>query len=249
MKDYYSAPKEYIISPFSFIHNNPDVPITDEAIIDTLQSVIDIDDLRLDKDLPYLEHLIKLDSLSYIRKGAEYATIKFKQLYKHGDPYGDRRGYSNFDLYAKEVLKTSTRSVVAHINASRVALELIMAGFEYEELPHNVSQACCLAQYSGEELIEVWKYVISELAPHERTATSIRNLLNPPKVTKEDLYTKIELPLAIYEKVLNVAYHAKLSVSKLLDNVFSVLTGGFKKQEIIAFIKWVLDMNNLLGEI
>ena len=248
MKDYYSAPEGYIISPFSFIHNEPDVPITDEAIIDTLQSVIDIDDLRLDNDLPYLEQLIKLDSLSYIRKGAGYATIKFKQLYKHSDPYGDKRGYSNFDLYAKEVLNTSTRSVMVHINASRVALELIMAGFSYEDLPHNMSQAYVMSEYTGEELIEKWKYVCSELSPEKRTATSIRNLLNPPKVTKEDLYTKIELPLAIYEKVLSVAYHAKLSVSKLLDNVFSVLTGGFKKQEISAFIRWVLDMNNLLEE-
>ena len=249
MKDYYSAPEGYIQSPFQFIHNDPDVPITDRAVIDILQSVIDIDHLRLDNDLPYLELLVKLDSLAYIRKGAIYAEIKFKQLYKHSDPRTDKKGYSNFDVYAKEVLKSSTRSVVAHINASRVALELIMAGFSYEDLPHNMSQAYVMSEYTGEELIEKWKYVCSELAPEKRTATKIRNLLNPPKVTKEELYTKIELPLAIYEKVLNVAYHAKLSVSKLLDNVFSVLTGGFKKQEISAFIKWVLDMNNLLGEI
>ena len=241
MKDYYSAPEGYIQSPFQFIHNDPDVPITDRAVIDILQSVIDIDHLRLDNDLPYLELLVKLDSLAYIRKGAIYAEIKFKCLYK--------KTYSNFDLYAKEVLKSSTRSVVAHINASRVALELIMAGFSYEDLPHNMSQAYVMSEYTGEELIEKWKYVCSELAPEKRTATKIRNLLNPPRVTKEDLYTKIELPLAVYEKVLNVAYHAKLSVSKLLNNVFSVLTGKFKKQEISAFIKWVLDMNNLLGEI
>lgn len=247
MKDYYSAPKEYIQSPFQFIHNDPDVPITDQAVIDLLQSVIDIDHLRLDNDLPYLELLVKLDSLAYIRKGAIYAEIKFNQLYKHTDPRTDRKGYSNFDLYAKEVLKSSTRSVVAHINASRVALELIMAGFSYEELPHNMSQAYVMAEYTGEELVHKWKYVCSEIPPEKRTATSIRNLLNPPKVTKEDIYTKIELPLALYSQLLDVCYRAKISVAKGIEAVVHTLTQGLKKKEIYTYINWVLDLHNLVS--
>ena len=239
MKDYYSAPEGYITSPFQFIHNDPDVPITDRAVIDILQSVIDIDHLRLDNDLPYLELLVKLDSLAYIRKGAIYAEIKFKCLYK--------KTYSNFDLYAKEVLKSSTRSVVAHINASRVALELIMAGFSYEDLPHNMSQAYVMSEYTGEELIEKWKYVCSELAPEKRTATSIRNLLNPPKVTKEDIYTKIELPLALYSQLLDVCYRAKISITKGIEAVVHTLTQGLKKKEISAYINWVLDIRNLVS--
>ncbi len=241
MKDYYSTPEGYILNPFNFVYQEPDLPITDVSIQEVIQGVLDINDSRLDLDLNYLEHLLKLDTLAYVRKGCIYADIKFKKLYK--------RVYSNFDQYAKDVLKSSTRSVVAHIEASRVAIELIMAGFSYEELPHNMSQAYVLAKYTGEELIEKWKYIIAELPPYKRTATSIKELINPAPVSKEELYTKIELPLAVYSKLLKVAYDAKMSVSKLIDNVFSVLTSEFKKQEIIAFIKWVLDMNNLLGEI
>lgn len=243
MKDYYSAPEGYIKSPFiKELYHDPDVPITDECLQKVIQSVINVDG----EDLDRLTELIKLDSLAYIRKGCTYAEIKFKRLYKHL--------YSRFDDYAVEILGTTTRSVCAHMHASRVALILLFAGFTYEELPSNMSQAyslhCALSskfdnEYSDQQLIEAWNKVLENIPRHKITGDSIRELLNPTPVKKEDLYTKVELPLAIYEKVLQVAYNAKLSVSKLLDNVFSVLTKEFKKQEISAFIKWVLDMVDL----
>ena len=242
----YEKPEGYIRSPFiSELYHDPEVPITDICLQEIVQCVIDVQGEDLDK----LIDLIKLDTLAYIRRGCSYAEIKFTRKYKET--------HSNFDLYAKEQLGTSTRSVTAHIHASRVALKLLFNGFSYEELPANMSQAyalhCALSSlhgdYSDAELIDAWRTVLGEIPRHKRSGDRIKELINPSPVTKEELNTKIEVPLAVYEKVLSVAYHAKLSVSTLLDNVFSVLTGEFKKREIIAFIKWVLDMNNLLGEI
>ncbi len=246
MNNYYSAPSGYIKSPFiQELYHEPEHPITDPELQEVIQSVIDVDG----EDLDRLLELLKLDTLAYIRKGCIYSEIKFKRKYKET--------HSNFDVYSREELGASTKTVMAHIHASRVALILLFAGFSYEELPANMSQAyalhCALSalhggEYTNKDLLDAWKYVLAEIPRHKRTGERIRELLNPTPVKKEDLYTKVELPLAIYEKVLQVAYNAKLSVSKLLDNVFSVLTKEFKKQEISAFIKWVLDMNDLLAE-
>ncbi|MDJ0647423.1 MAG: hypothetical protein QNJ60_01845 [Xenococcaceae cyanobacterium MO_188.B19] len=243
-KSYYSAPEGYIKSPFiKELYHDPDVPITDECLQEVVQSVIDVEG----EDLDRLTELIKLDCLAYIRKGCIYAEIKFNRLYKHL--------YTRFDDYAEEVLGTTTKSVCSYIHASRVGLILLFAGFSYSDLPQNMSQAyalhCALSglygDYSDQQLIDAWQQVLAEIPRHKRTGERIKELVNPTPVKKEDLYTKVELPLAVYTKVLQVAYNAKLSVSKLIDNVVSVLT-GFKKQEIISFVKWVLDMNNLLGE-
>ena len=242
-EEYYSAPEGYIKSPFiEELYHDPEVPLTDICLQEIVQGVIDVQG----EDLDRLIDLIKLDTLAYIRKGCSYAEVKFTRKYKET--------YSNFDLYAKEQLGTSTRSVMAHIHASRVALKLLFNGFSYEELPANMSQAyalhCALSSlhgdYSDAELIEAWRTVLGEIPRHKRSGDRIKELINPTPVSKEELNTKIELPLAVYERIVSIAYHAKLSVSKLLDNVFSVLTGEFKKQEIIAFIKWVLDMNKLV---
>lgn len=245
MKDYYTDPSGYIDTPFiPDLYHEPDESITDVALQEVIQGVIDVEG----EDLDRLLDLIKLDNLAYIRKGCSYAEIKFKRLYKHL--------YSRFDDYAVHELGTTTRSVCVHIHASRVGLILLFAGFTYEELPQNMSQAyalhCALSSlydgsYSDQQLIDAWNKVLENIPRHKRTGDSIRELLNPTPVKKEDLYTKVELPLAVYTKVLKAAYDAKLSVSKLIDNVVSVLT-DFKKQEIKSFIKWVLDINNLLEE-
>ncbi len=245
MKEYYSAPEGYIKSPFiKELYHEPDVPITDECLQEVIQGVIDVEG----EDLDRLIDLIKLDCLAYIRKGCTYAEIKFKCKYKET--------HSNFDVYAPEVLGVSTKTVMANIHASRIGLILLFAGFSYEELPANMSQAyalhCALSSlyegdYSDQQLIEKSTYVLENIDRHKRTGDSIRELLNPTPVKKEDFYTKIELSLAVYTKLLKVAYDAKMSISKVIDNVFSVLT-SFKKQEISAFIKWVLDLNKLVDE-
>ena len=245
MKDYYTEPSGYIDTPFiPDLYHEPDEPITDVALQEVIQGVIDVEG----EDLDRLLELIKLDCLSYIRRGCSYAEILFKRLYKDT--------HNRFDDYSVEELGLTRKAVVAYITASRVALILLYVGFSYEELPTNMSQAYALhcavsskydGEYSEQQLIDAWNYVLGEIPRHKRTGDRIRALINPEPVKKEDLYTKVELPLAVYSKLLKAAYDAKLSVSKLIDNVVSVLT-DFKKQEIKSFIKWVLDINNLLEE-
>lgn len=235
-KSYYRVPEGFILNPFNFIHQEPEHEVLDVSIKETLQMVVDLDG---EKDLNWFTHMFKMASLSYVVKGAVLAQLKFKKLYKHF--------YSNFDQYALDILHMSTRSVVCYIEAARVALELIQAGYSYENLPHNMSQAYAMSKYSGDELLEKWETVVSELLPHKRTAPAIRKLLNPPPVRKDELYTKIELPLAVYSKVLKTAYDAKLSVSRLLDAVFTVVTENFQKKEVKRIFAWILDLQELVS--
>jgi hypothetical protein len=240
MKDLYDLPEGYNLDPFTAFYQNPDIEIADPVLVDIVKSITDIDDKRLDLDLPEIERLLKLDTLAYIRQGCLYATIKFHRLYK--------KIYSNFSQYCKEVLGKSVYSIDNYIEAARVALELITAGFESSELPNNMSSALMLKEFSGSDLVHVWRDILTELEPHKRTAARIKNFLYPEPVKKEEMYTKIELPLAIYSKLLEVAYNAKMSVEQVIENVVLTITGGFKKCEISKYISWVLDMKKLIDD-
>ncbi len=233
------TPKSYILNPFDFIYGEPELPITDVALQEILQGVIDIDEERLDLDLDYLEHLLKLDSLSYIRQGAIYAEIYFKGLYK--------KKYKSFELYCKDILHKSIDSVRNYIKAARVAIELIMAGFEYCDLPHNMSCAVVLSKWTGPELIKKWQYVLSNLEGHERTAPSIKRLLEPPSVAK-DISTIVKLPFTVYTALLEVAYHANMSAEKVIESVIVVYHKISNKAEIGRLINWILDLNKLVDE-
>ena len=238
MKNYYTAPREYILNPFQFIYQDNDVHLSENpAITDTLQNIIDIDKERLDLDLPFLESQIRLNSLSYVHQGCIFATIKFKKLYKHQ--------YSKFEEFCKYVLGKSQDSVDNAIKAARVCLELIMNGFEYEDLPNNMSQAVQLKEFSGNELIEKWNEVLANLERHQRTAKNIKQLLYPPVVNEESVNTTVKLPLLTYNKLIEVAYHAKLSISQAIEAVVQILTNEFQKSDISRFLRWQLDLMDL----
>jgi hypothetical protein len=241
VKDLYQLPKGYILNPFDFLYQDNDVPISDnEAIQYTLQNIIAIDKERLDRDLAYLEHLIQLDSLSYIRKGCIYATIKFKKLYKHL--------YASFEEYCIKVLGRSVDTVNNAIEAARVMIELITMGLAYEDLPPNMSCAVQLKQFTGIELLEKWEYVLDNIPRHKRTVNSIRALLFPPVVSEDMTYKSIELPLDVYSRLVKIAHDAKLSVPKAIDSVVQILRTTFKKSEIVRLLKWQLDLIDLLAE-
>ncbi|NJL51434.1 MAG: hypothetical protein HC930_03060 [Hydrococcus sp. SU_1_0] len=240
MKDLYQLPEGYILNPFTFLYQNPDIEISDPTIVKVLEKILYIEDERLDLDLPEIERLLKLDTLAFVRQGCLYATIKFNRLYK--------KTHSSFKQYCEEVLGKSVYSVNNYIEAARIMIELMTAGFEYSELPNNMSSALMLKEFSGSDLVHVWRDILAELEPHKRTANRIKNYLYPEPVKKEDIYTKIELPLAIYSKLLEVAYNAKMSVGQIIENVVLTITDGFKKSEISKYISWVLDMKKLVDD-
>ena len=239
MKDYYSMPEGYILNPFTFLYtdcpDNLEIPLQK-----ILEGVIEIEEERLDLDLPHIEHLLKLDTLAFIRQGCLYATIKFNKLYK--------KTYSNFSLYCVEVLGKSVDSVNNYIEAARVMLELIMGGFSYAELPKSMSAALVLKGFTGPDLIHTWREILAELEPHKRTGTRIKNYLYPEPVKKEEIYSKIELPLTVYTKLMECCYKASIPMVKGIEAVISVISNIRKKSDISKFIKWTIDYQKLVDE-
>lgn len=235
-----SLPKGYILNPFNFIYDDDSLVSKNPAIQETLQAARDVTEDRLDLDVPYLKHLHQLHSLSYVVLGCINWTFKFNKTYK--------KQYSSFEQYCKQELGKSVDAVDNSIDAARVALELIKAGYEYLDLPKNMSQAVVLKKFTGEELIEKWEYVLANLEPHERTAPKIKGLLFPPKVSEDTINTKIQLPVDVYSKLVEVAYKAELSICETVKTVVFMYDGVKKKSDLKRILRWILDMVELTSK-
>ncbi len=245
MKNDYSAPKEekhpkgFLLNPFDFIYGDHSLVSENKAIQEALQAAIDVNEDRLDLNPSYRKHLRQLYSLSYVPLGCINWIDKFTRTYQK------EYKYSSFEQYCIHQLGKSVDAVDNSIDAARVCLELIMAGYEYENLPNNMSQACALKKFTGQELIDKWEYVLANLERHQRTATAIKELLFPKKVSTETINTTVKLPVDVYSRLIEVAYKGKVSISQAIQCVVFLLTDGFKKSDIKRLCKWILDMVEL----
>ncbi len=240
MKNCDSLAKGYLLNPFDFIYDDDSLVSKNPAIQETLQAARDVTEDRLDLDVPYLKHLHQLHSLSYVPLGCINWTFKFNKTYK--------KQYSSFEQYCKQELGKSVDAVDNSIDAARVALELIKAGYEYLDLPKNMSQAVVLKKFTGEELIEKWEYVLANLESHERTAPKIKGLLFPPKVSEDTINTKIQLPVDVYSKLVEVAYKAELSICETVKTVVFMYDAVKKKSDLKRILRWILDMVELTSK-
>ncbi len=235
-----SLPKGYLLNPFDFIYDDDSLVSKNKAIQETLQAARDVTEDRLDLDVPYLKHLHQLHSLSYVVLGCINSTFKFNKTYK--------KQYSSFEQYCICELGKSVDAVDNSIDASRVAIELIMAGYEYLDLPNNMSQAVALKKFTGEELIEKWEYVLANLERHQRTATRIKELLFPPKVSEDTINTNIKLPVDVYSKLVEVAYKAEVSICETVKTVVFMYDEVKKKSDLKRILRWILDMVELTSK-
>ena len=212
MKDYYSAPSGFNPNPFvEELYHEPDRELAnkdDNVVQDLIQYALDLDDqIEGDFDLNYVVFEFRNNMMSFVRNGLLAFKIQSLRLYK--------KHYTNFKVFCTKVLKMSYWQVKRIIEAARVVMELIHAGFTV--LPHNVSQCEPLAEYIGTEaLIDNWADITSNVPEHLLTAKSIDKFLHPPEV-KEKVATVIKVPPKLYLKILKVALKLDLSVVLLLE--------------------------------
>jgi hypothetical protein len=210
-KNYYSAPKGFLIDPFLPLYQTPDVEISSDQIIQGLIKYGQRISSKISSDYKIKQIVteIKNNTFSFVRSGLLIYKVKTLKLYK--------KTYSNFKNFCKQALKSSYRQVTRIVEASRVVIELIHAGFEI--LPRNISQCEHLACYTGNELIEKWEEIIDNIPEHRITATAIDKLLNPPE-RFEKIETTIKVPPQLYLRILKKALERDMSVVELLEEAF-----------------------------
>ncbi|MGV2832013.1 hypothetical protein [Myxosarcina sp. GI1(2024)] len=212
MKNYYSAPKGFNPNPFvKELYHEPDAELAnknDDVIQELIEYALYVDNkIEGDFDLKYLAFEFRNNMMSFVRNGLLAFKIQSLKLHK--------RYYTDFKVFCKKVLKLSYWQVKRIIEAARVVMELIHAGFTV--LPHNISQCEPLAEYIGTEaLIENWADIASNIPEHLLTAKSIDKFLHPPEA-EEKVETVIKVPPKLYLKILKVAMKLDLSVVNLLE--------------------------------
>ena len=211
MKNYYSAPKGFLLDPFSPLYQASDYEVSqDDAIQELIQYGLDLEEqIAGDFNLGSVIFEFRNNTFSFVRNGLLMYKVKALKLYK--------KTYSNFKVFCKEALKISHWQVNRMVEASRIVMELIQAGFSV--LPRNVAQCNPLSSYTGNELIEKWQEVVDNIPEHLITAKTIDNLLNPPE-REEKVETTIKVPPALYLCILRQAIEKGLSVVELLEQVF-----------------------------
>ncbi|MDJ0571805.1 MAG: hypothetical protein QNJ53_22560 [Pleurocapsa sp. MO_192.B19] len=240
MKNYYSAPSGFNPNPFvKELYHEPDVELAnndDDVIKELVQYAIDLDDqIEGDFDLKYVAFEFRNNMMSFVRNGLLAFKIQSLRLYK--------KHYTNFKVYCKEVLKLSYWQVKRIIEAARVVMELIHAGFTV--LPHNISQCEPLAEYIGTEaLIENWADITSNIPEHLLTAKSIDRFLHPSE-TEEKVETVIKVPPKLYLQILKVAIKLDLSVVALLEFMLEKVADLHPPKKDSDDITWSINHNNI----
>lgn len=197
-------------NPFDFIYQSNDVERSNNlAIVETYDYVFDLSeeiegDYNLERRLKDLE----FDHLAYIRIGANYKKAQVFDLHK-------KNGFDNFKDFCPQYLGKCYTYVRKLQEASRIAIELIMAGFD--TLPQNASQAYELRHYTGNELIENWELIINYLPVHQITQDAIKNLIGKPPSIRKTKDCRITLPIKTHLLLETFAEEKNTSIAAVID--------------------------------
>lgn len=114
----------------------------------------------------WADNEIKNHLLSYVRVGLVAGRVKLYKLYRHA-----KKKIQTFRDYCESHLGKSLWYINRHIEAARVVLDLVKAGFKI--LPQCEAQARPLTKFFGDELIEKWQEVITSIPAHRMTAQAV----------------------------------------------------------------------------
>ena len=195
---------------------------------------------------------IKNHLLSYVRVGLIAAKVKLYRTWRHAS-----QKFKDFKDYCEKGLGKSRWYVNRMIEAARVTLELMKAGFT--ELPQHESQARHLVKFQGEQLCEKWEEVLNSVPTHRITAAKIAEIVddNPPK-TKQ----RVNVRTTTWEKLKRAALDAGMSPEDYLDNLLDGTLDNSDEDQpseplpdnavapitIEQINRWVEDMQMLLIE-
>lgn len=242
-KNYYSVPKGYLLDPFQHLYLNNDFePSEDPVIREVIEYARGLEEkIEGDFNLDYVRFQFGYNTLAFIRNGLLAFKIKSLKLYK--------KTHSSFKRYCKEVIGRSHWQINKLVEAARVAMELIYAGFDV--IPSNPSQCAPLAGYTGEELIEKWQSILDNFREDKITAQKIYNFLHPA-TAQEELDTRVTLPVKLYTSLLELAIARGQSLVGTIEQLFyeRVQIDNFSEAIFPDKMKaWQEDLRDLTGNI
>lgn len=210
-KNPYPGENKDLTNSFDFLYRAEDCELADvPAILDIHDYMFDMaeeiqgdwfdrHDYRMN-DLKYFQY-------SYIVIGGIYTKDKVMCTYRE-------KGYTNYKDYCTDIYGKSYSTIRKYEIASRVAVELMSAGFDY--LPQNVDQAYALRFYTGIELIEIWEQILNDIPRHQIFASSILEAIGKEKPSSQSRELRFTLPLYAGNFVRELAAENNVSDSAVL---------------------------------
>jgi hypothetical protein len=229
----YKTNKNFLADPFVSIYQNS---LQETKHNESMENLIDYawsleENTPEDFDLQTIVTEIKSQVLSFVRTGLLAYKVKIFKLY--------RKVHRNFKTFCEEVLGISHWQINRKIEAARVVVELIQAGFSV--LPSCEAQARPLTKLYGAELCNKWKMVVDSLKPHTITSNKINEVLGVESKT-----ASLRLPKKLYEQIKRRALEMELSVEQLLNMMFE----DDEKIDIVkeeTLIKWEEDLKIIVN--
>jgi hypothetical protein len=200
----------------------------------------------------WADNEIKNHLLSYVRVGLIAAKVKLYRTWRHAS-----QKFKDFKDYCEKGLGKSRWYVNRMIEAARVTLELMKAGFT--QLPQHESQARPLVKFQGEDLIQKWEEVITSLPAHRITAAAISKICGEPEPEKKRVLVSSKL----WEKLRLKALELNLSPEQLLEQLLDGTPDDAPQEPeeepleplpdaapitLEQMTRWVEDMQQLLIE-
>lgn len=215
-------------NPFHFLYESNDCELAkdDNAISNIYDSLIELEDLIKGdwmSDREYYRQKIKENDLSYIINGAIYTKDKVMCTYR-------ALGYKNFKNYCQDIYGVCHSNVYKYQMASRVATELMIAGFE--TLPKNVDQAYALKDYTGLELIKIWGLIVKIYPLHQITKKTILEAIGKDKPYTQSVDRRIVLLLYVHQFIEKVADSWKVNISTVIEELIRFVIYIFLPHQI-----------------
>lgn len=231
MKKHYKKPAGFSSDPFNPLYNTDNTITNPQFLVDVLDYAQELQSYTVgDFDLPTVITEIKGNFLGFVKTGLMSYLVKTKRLYS--------MVYDSFEQFCKEAIGVTHWQINRMIDAARVVLDLIKAGFKV--VPMNEAQARCLTKLSYEDLIAKWRYVLSKLSPSQITSKAINDLIGNKPARRN-----LSLPVELYEAIEKQALEAGMSVQEFLQATFIDDQEEVQECEEEQEQKWQEDMKDL----
>ena len=231
-------------NPFDFLYQSNDCEVSkNPAISNTFDYVYDLsEEISGNYDFEYRLRDINYDHLSYVRIGANYKKAQILGLHT-------KKGYDRFKDFCPKFLGKSYSHVRKLQEASKVACELIMAGFHI--LPQNASQAHELRHYTGVALIKKWEQIINHLKPHQITQKAIQTLLGKDPSIRHSKDRRVTLTINTHLLLEAFADEQNTSISNVIEYLvrYTIESLPKKKQKKVSKKQmqiWQEDLQELV---